>query len=395
MLRRANRWLCDKPATGMAFFAKAAKPEVAASEPTTQAMRPLREAVEVEREATTGAPPPVSRASAFDAAVAHREIPRHVPTVWMSHASWASLGDEFKGVDQDKFVQPAPVGFLSDRAVTDIQPAEELLSKHLEAIRESYDGVDVRDPSTMKEYALEGTKTTLSMGDKVRTVAEFVSGHVAHQVSLPEWKELFDLTQLEMDVMYWLWVLHLHLIARRANSVNIAVWSRRREVMQELLQTMFQSWITTSEEVMGRPPLSKIRSYIRDMYYVTATNLDEALRHDGPGGDLMLMGVLLKFCPLPRPEDVPMFTYYTLVHYIRFHTALFDRIDDEEFCKGNFHFAKPNDPSVFAEYSEVDLDAVIRTWQAPQGDRDAAREAAEREKAAAEAKAAGGKPEDA
>eukprot|EP00658_Telonema_sp_P-2_P063414 TRINITY_DN52119_c0_g1_i1.p1 TRINITY_DN52119_c0_g1~~TRINITY_DN52119_c0_g1_i1.p1 ORF type:complete len:133 (+),score=50.37 TRINITY_DN52119_c0_g1_i1:133-531(+) len=72
----------------------------------------------------------------------------------------------------------------------------------------------------------------------------------------------------------------------------------RDRVMEEMLFTMYDSWAHTSEEIMGRPPLSKIRHYIKDMYYVTAVNFEEALLHDGPGADLMLFGFLIKFCLL-------------------------------------------------------------------------------------------------
>jgi hypothetical protein len=282
---------------------------------------------------------------------------------WLAGAEWASIGTEFKGVDSSKFLSRTPSGFLTERATTDVQPAEELLSSYVEVITETYKGVDVRDPSTVSLY--DGEKPSwLTMGDKVRAVSEFISGHIAHHVSLPEWQNVFDLKHMEMDVMYWLWVLHLHMVARRATSTKIDIWSRRREVLEELMLTMFASWSHTSEEVMGRPPLSKIRNYIKDMYYVTAVNLEEALMHDGPGGDLMLLGVLLKFCPLPRPEDIPMYTYYTLVHYVRFHIALLDRLSDEEVSKGNFNFLPPTDPAIFKPYSEVELDQVIRGWAA-------------------------------
>ncbi|EPY22784.1 hypothetical protein STCU_08132 [Strigomonas culicis] len=165
-----------------------------------------------------------------------------------------------------------------------------------------------------------------------------------------------------MDLTYWLYVLHLHMISRRATSIPIESFARRREVLEELLMTMFDSWASTSEDIMGRPPLNKIKFYIRDMYYVTAVNFEEALLHDGAGADLMLLGFLMKFCPLPRPEDVPMFTYYTLVHYIRFHTALFDRIADADFAKGNFNFLSPTDPMVFEKYNAVQYDEVIKGW---------------------------------
>lgn len=282
---------------------------------------------------------------------------------WMTGAAWASIGSEFKNVSEEKYLRVVPDGFLTPRATTEVQPAEALLSQVLSDLGERYKGIDVRDPSTLKEYEGESARS-LTLGTQVKAVAEFISGHLAHHVSLQEWKVLFDLKHVEMDLTYWLYVLHVHMVSRRATSIPITKWSRRRETLEEVLYTMFDSWVHTSEEVMGRPPLSKIRHYIRDMYYVTATNLEEAMLHDGPGGDLMLLGVLVKFCPLPRPEDVPLYTYYTLVHYIRFHTALFDRMDDEQFSIGNFNFLPPNDPQIFQPYGEVELDEVIRQWAA-------------------------------
>lgn len=301
----------------------------------------------------------------------------------MAGAEWASIGEEFKGIEPSKFLKPSPDGFLTRRAMTDIQPAEALMQDFLAITAETYKGVDVRDPSSMTK--IEGEKPRwLTMGGQVRAVSEFISGHLAHQVSLPVWMDIFDLKYMEGDVMYWLWVLHLHIVARRATSVRIDTWSRRREVLEELVLTMFQSWNHTSEEIMGRPPLSRIRQYIKDMYFVTAINLEEALMHDGPGGDLMLVGVLVKFCPLPRPEDIPLYTYYTLVHYLRFHIALFDRLSDEEFSRGNFNFFSPDDPAVFKKYGDIEMDEVIRAWKvgaAP--DTEAAGGAAEQHDAAA------------
>lgn len=57
-----------------------------------------------------------------------------------------------------------------------------------------------------------------------------------------------------------------------------------------------------------------------------------------------------------------MYTYYTLVHYIRFHTALFDRISDDTFAKGNFNFLNPTDARIFDAYNEIDYDTIIREW---------------------------------
>eukprot|EP00331_Platyophrya_macrostoma_P020318 CAMPEP_0176471496 /NCGR_PEP_ID=MMETSP0127-20121128/41159_1 /TAXON_ID=938130 /ORGANISM="Platyophrya macrostoma, Strain WH" /LENGTH=350 /DNA_ID=CAMNT_0017866139 /DNA_START=82 /DNA_END=1134 /DNA_ORIENTATION=+ len=275
---------------------------------------------------------------------------------WMTGAAWASLGSEFRGVDEDKFLLPKPDTFLSPRATTDIQPAEEVMHRFVEANEECYKGIDVRDPNSLAQY--DGERPNwLTLGAQVKAVSEFISGHLCHHIALEEWKQLFDLKYTEMDLTYWLYVLHVHIISRRMTSVPIETFNRRREVLEEILLTMFDSWAYTSEDIMGRPPLNKIRFYIKDMYYVTAINL-----HDGAGADLMLLGFLMKFCPLPRPEDVPMYTYYTLVHYVRFHTALFDRIPDASIAKGNFHFLPPNDPRIFEPYSEVALDEVIRGW---------------------------------
>ena len=313
-----------------------------------------------------------------------------IATDWMVGAEWASIGDEFKGVDPSKFLKRLPDGYLTPRATMDIQPAEELMADFLAVIEETYKGVDVRDPNTVTR--IEGEKPKwLTMGGKVRAVAEFISGHLAHQVSLPVWQEVFDLKHMEMDLMYWLWILHLHIVARRATSVKISAWSRRREVLEELSLTMYASWAHTSEEVMGRPPLSKIRNYVKDMYFVTAVNLEEALMHDGPGGDLALLGVLVKFCPLPRPEDIPLYTYYTLVHYMRFHMALFDRISDEEFSRGNFNFFSPRDPAIFKGYEECQMDEVVRAWRvANAASADAAEAAAAAAAASGSATGGGG-----
>lgn len=57
-----------------------------------------------------------------------------------------------------------------------------------------------------------------------------------------------------------------------------------------------------------------------------------------------------------------MYTYYTLVHYVRFHTALFDRIPDDTFAKGNFNFLNPTDTRIFEPYNEIDYDTIIREW---------------------------------
>ena len=276
---------------------------------------------------------------------------------WMTAASWASLGTEFQGVDESKFLKPKPDGFLSPRATTDVEPAEELLESLVEHNAKMYDGLDVRDPSSMVHFDGERPKW-MTMGDQVRAVSEFLSGHLVHHIALEQWKGLFDLKYIEMDLVYWLYVLHLHMVSRRATSVKIENWHRRREVMEEMVFTMFESWAHTSEEIMGRPPLNKIRHYIKDMYYVTAVNFEEALLHDGPGADLMLFGFLVKFCPLPRPEDIPVYTYFNLVHYIRFHTALFDRIPDEMIAKGNFSFLAPDDPAITKPYSEVEFDEI-------------------------------------
>ncbi|KAH9598751.1 hypothetical protein LSM04_000858 [Trypanosoma melophagium] len=288
---------------------------------------------------------------------------------WMTAAAWASLGDEFAGVAESKFLRPAPTAFLSPRATTDVVPAEALLREMVLESEERYRGIDVRDPTSMAVYEGERPRW-MTLGSQVRAVAEFVSGHLCHHISLQEWKALFDLQYAEMDLTYWLYVLHVHMVSRRATSIPIDKFNRRREVLEEILLTMFDSWAATSEDIMGRPPLNKIRFYIKDMYYVTAVNFEEALLHDGPGADLMLLGFLMKFCPLPRPEDIPLYTYYSLVHYIRFHTALLDRIPDESIAKGNFNFLSPTDPRVFERYDAVALDNIIRSWTV-EGDAEA------------------------
>ncbi|GET90416.1 hypothetical protein, conserved [Leishmania tarentolae] len=308
-----------------------------------------------------------SSAAATSASAASSPVAAPVSTSWMAGAAWASLSSEFKSVAEDKFLKPIPDQFLTPRATTDIQPAEALLSKLVEENAERYKGIDVRDPSSMAVYEGERPRW-MTMGGQVRAVSEFISGHLCHHISLPEWKDLFDLEYAEMDLTYWLYVLHVHIVSRRATSIPIEKFNRRREVLEELLVTMFDGWAATSEDIMGRPPLNKIKYYIRDMYYVTAVNFEESLLHDGPGADMMLMGFLMKFCPLPRPEDVPMFTYYTLVHYVRFHTALFDRIPDEEFAKGNFNFLGPTDPLIFSKYSDIAYDEVIRGWTVEEGE---------------------------
>ncbi|EKG04642.1 hypothetical protein TCSYLVIO_004299 [Trypanosoma cruzi] len=287
--------------------------------------------------------------------------PAAVGSSWMTAAAWASLGSEFAGVSEDKFLRPRPDKFLTPRATTDVAVSEELLQSMVEENEERYKGIDVRDPSSMAVY--EGDRPRwMTLGSQVRAVSEFISGHLCHHISLPEWKALFDLQYAEMDLTYWLYVLHVHMVSRRATSIPIEKFNRRREVLEEILLTMFESWAATSEDIMGRPPLNKIRFYIKDMYYVTAVNFEEALLHDGAGADLMLLGFLMKFCPLPRPEDVPLYTYYSLVHYVRFHTALLDRIPDDLIAKGNFNFLSPTDPRIFERYDDVALDRVIRSW---------------------------------
>lgn len=312
---------------------------------------------------TTTTTPSASAASSPASALGGGASPvaTSASTSWMAAAAWASLGNEFKGVSEEKFLKPIPDHFLTPRATTDMQPAEELLVKLVAENDERYNGIDVRDPSSMAVYEGERPRW-MTVGGQVRAVSEFISGHLCHHISLPEWKDLFDLEYAEMDLTYWLYVLHVHMVSRRATSIPIENFNRRREVLEELLVTMFDSWSATSEDIMGRPPLNKIKYYIRDMYYVTAVNFEEALLHDGPGADMMLMGFLMKFCPLPRPEDVPLYTYYTLVHYVRFHTALFDRISDEQIAKGNFNFLSPTDPLIFDKYSDVAYDEVIRGW---------------------------------
>lgn len=287
----------------------------------------------------------------------------------MTAAAWASLGTEFAGVSEDKFLSPKPDCFLTPRATTDVVASEKLLRTLVEENEERYKGIDVRDPTSMAVYEGERPRW-MTLGSQVRAVSEFISGHLCHHVSLPEWKELFDLQYAEMDLTYWLYVLHLHMVSRRATSIPIEKFNRRREVLEEILLTMFDSWAATSEDIMGRPPLNKIRFYIKDMYYVTAVNFEEALLHDGAGADLMLMGFLMKFCPLPRPEDVPLYTYYALVHYVRFHIALFDRIPDESIAKGNFNFLSPTDHRIFERYDEIALDNVIRSWTVDADEKD-------------------------
>jgi hypothetical protein len=296
-------------------------------------------------------------------ALDHSAVTGSAGSGWMTGAAYASIGSEFRSVDAEKFLLPKPDSFLSPRATTDIMPAEELMSQFVEENEERYKGIDVRDPNSLAHY--DGERPSwLTLGAQVTAVSEFISGHLTHHVALEEWKQLFDLKYAEMDLTYWLYVLHVHILARRATSVPIEKFNRRREVLEEVLLTMFDSWAYTSEDIMGRPPLQKIRFYIKDMYYVTAVNFEEALLHDGAGADLMLLGFLMKFCPLSRPEDIPIYTYYTLVHYIRFHVALFDRIPDESIAKGNFNFLPPTHAAIFEPYSDVALDDVIRGWTA-------------------------------
>eukprot|EP00759_Apiculatamorpha_spiralis_P000526 PhF_6_TR1017/c0_g1_i1/m.2040 len=261
----------------------------------------------------------------------------------------------------NKSITPASSIRSIDRVSYDVVAQEELLKAVVNQQKEDYKGIDVRDPTSVTQF--DGWKpASLSMGDKVRAVSDFISGHIAHHVMAPDWSKLFDLKSLEMDVVYFLWVIHLHIVSRRAASVGIDDWAHRREVLQEMLHSMQSSWDQTAESLMGRPPLSRIREFVNDMYHVVAIGLEEALSHEGPGGDLALLSVLMRLIPLPRPEDLPMYTYYTIVHYIRFHIALLDRVADEEIFKGNFHFVSPLDPIIAKPYDAVALDEVIRGW---------------------------------
>ena len=295
---------------------------------------------------------------------------------WKDTQGWQEMGDEFKEIPEDRFLRPVPNGFLSPRVHdvgVNVQPAEELLHSMVDHMKETYKGIDVRNPNTIAEVDGEAPKggpcpATVTFGQQVRNVSEFMSSHLAFHCTLEDWTTLFDLKRIELDVSYFLWVLHLHIISRRLTSVNIHSFSRRRELQQELLLTMFESWIGSAEHILGRPPLSKIRSYIRSLYYTVALNLEEALLHDGPGSDLALLAVFIKFLPVAHPEDVPMYTYYQLVHYFRFHSALLDRVSDEDVSIGNFHFLSPTDPLVFAPYDTIKLDEVIRSWKADDAD---------------------------
>ena len=253
-----------------------------------------------------------------------------------------------------------------------MEAQEPLLMSVVAQQKEDYKGVDVRNPGSVQKFG--GFKpSALTLGDKVRAVSDFISGAIAHHVLSQDWVKLFDLKQLEMDVVYFLWIIHLHLISRRAASVPVTSWSHRRHVLDELFHSMQLSWDQTAESVMGRPPLTRIREFVKDMYYVVAIGLEEALSHEGPGGDFAILSVLMRLIPLPRPEDLPMYTYYAIVHYIRFHIALLDRTDDEMVLKGNFHFVSPLDPIIARPYDEVALDEVIRGWtvQQQQAEREA------------------------
>eukprot|EP00760_Papus_ankaliazontas_P030313 PhM_4_TR4748/c0_g1_i1/m.27765 len=308
-----------------------------------------------------------------------------VGAAWVKKTKLESTPEEapsFSDADVDAALTRGPDSALEGAKVDSAIVAHEAVLKAVvEQQEKDYDGLDVRKPQTLANF--DGYKpSSLSLGDQVRSVADFVSGHIAHHVTGEDWVKLFDLQRLEMDVVFFLWVIHLHLITRRANMVPVDVWGHRRDVTQELLYNMRMSWEQTAESLMGRPPLQRMRNFILDMYHVVAIGLEEALCHEGPGGDLAILSVLMRLMPLPRPEDLPMYTYYIIVHYIRFHQAMLDRTSDEAILKGNFHFLSPLDPCLARPYDEVEFDQMIRSWQAKVDDVEnatAAEEAAKKE----------------
>ena len=273
--------------------------------------------------------------------------------------------------------------YLAMSAATEkamLLPREDVLSHEAALIRKTYEGVDVRSPATLPTgHHIPGEipKGNISWRDKVLAVSDFISGHFAHHAMLEEWAVLFDLKALDIEVRYFLWILHLQMLSRRAVAIPVEKWARRREVLQEIQISMRSSWEESCAQVLGRPPLQRQKDYLMDMYYVVSTNFEEALSGtemnaqltdpkaivpstgeasgDMSGSDLALLSFIFRFIPFQRPEDIPLYSYYRLVHYIRFHLALLDRIPDEEIVKGNFNFINPMSKAVCESYEEVPL----------------------------------------
>ncbi|KNH04224.1 hypothetical protein XU18_4434 [Perkinsela sp. CCAP 1560/4] len=257
---------------------------------------------------------------------------------------------------------------------------EKILAHEADIIRKTYDGVDVRSPSTLPANHLfpdAVPQRKLTWRDQVLAVSDFMSGHLAHHVMLDEWAKLLDLETLDVEIRYFIWILHLQMISRRSLAIPVENWARRREVLQEMQASMRSSWEESCTQVLGRPPPQRQKDYLRDMYLVVAMNFEEALsgteinaslsdskeivpsKGDGKdaasGSDLALMSFLFRFLPFQRPEDIPMYSYYRLVHYIRFHLALLDRISDEDVSKGNFNFVNPLSEAICENYQDIPL----------------------------------------
>ena len=259
-------------------------------------------------------------------------------------------------------------------------PREDILAQEAAIIRKTYEGVDVRSPATLPtNHQIPGTipKGNISWRDKVLAVSDFISGHLAHHVMMEEWAVLFDLENLDIEIRYFLWIIHLQLISRRSLTIPVEKWARRREVLQEIQISMKSSWEESCTQVLGRAPLERHKAYLMDMYYVVAMNFEEALSGTAlnaklsnskeivpsttdsdsleNGSDMALFSFFHRFIPYVRPEDLPVYSLYRLVHYVRFHMALLDRLSDEDILKGNFNFINPMSNSICESYEDVPL----------------------------------------
>ena len=190
-----------------------------------------------------------------------------------------------------------------------------------------------------------------------QAVSFMLSDRITQHGMAPQWEELFDITSCTAEMRSWLWQLHAVMVERRFEDAGLSKGKLKRLCCA--LQRRIEEGEAALNSRSGSASPSKRRFPREDVSAVVNEALDSVVHRD-----LALLAALLQSCPLPRPDDVPLYAYYSLVHYIRFHVGLFSCLSNEEVLSGRFHFLLPDERAIFEEYGSVQLDQVGLQWKA-------------------------------
>eukprot|EP00755_Sulcionema_specki_P039355 Sspe_Gene.112669::Locus_95827_Transcript_1_1_Confidence_1.000_Length_1037::g.112669::m.112669 len=177
-----------------------------------------------------------------------------------------------------------------------------------------------------------------------------------NHINNEDWAKLFGIKELYLEVSVWLWIIHMWIIQKRLAPIpdNIPIAKAMMRVFRTTTETRYREIYETSSEVR------KIQMWIDQTYNSNLLGLDEPFHEEVTFRDAILLYALYRNSPFEHREEVPFYAWYTLVHYIRLHLAVFDRIPNKEFRQGFFFFYHPLDPSIFGSPATLDSPSYVK-----------------------------------